>query len=104
MNSNKIINRVTFLNTKSISLYLFPCIMILFNRILLIVLVISLIAIPGFSQETDSKKKPQSQQTKGDEPYDEPSKSSGMRKIASGSGGDLDLDINIDEETLEADI
>src|SRR5687768_828759 len=76
----------------------------LYNRALLACLVIFL-TMPGFSQETKPKKEGQPVTDRSKDETKEEPKSDDLRKIATGSGyRDLDFDINIDEEALEANI
>jgi hypothetical protein len=57
------------------------------HRLLFVFLVLGFTSIPGFSQKTDP-----------------PNDSDGLRKITNGSGRDLDIEGQIDEDLLEANI
>jgi len=64
-------------------------------QILFSCLFVALMAIPGFSQNTSSIPSHNENNTE--------SKTAGLRKIASGSGlRDMDIEVNIDEEAIEA--
>lgn len=78
-----------------------------FIRIYLVSLIISLASISGFSQEPTPKKdtvQPVKEQTPPDETKDASSRTEGLRKITTRSPHGWDIDINIDEEALDANI
>src|SRR5688572_3003476 len=67
-------------------------------RILFVFLMVSMVSVSGFSQETTPT--PQEEETNK-----ESSKTAGLRKIPTGSRWqDLDININIDEKKIEAAI
>jgi hypothetical protein len=68
------------------------------NRTLLVVMILAL-AIPGFGQETNTTKT----EKKTPETKDE-ARPDGLRKITTRPTRDLDFDIHIDKEALEANI
>jgi hypothetical protein len=75
-------------------------------RIVFSCLVISLVAVPGFSQENKQERdttKPVKEAVEPDEDEEESDRSAGLKKIASGRS-DRDIDVQIDEEAIESDV